>query len=191
MSNELDHSEQDFVQMARQNPNVNALLIGLRDMDLNDWWLTSGCLVQTIWNIRSGNAPTDNIKDYDIFYADKDLSWEAEDAVIKLVKEKFKDLPVDLEVRNQLRVHLWYKEKHGIKYPPLKSSGEAMLRYPSTTTAIGLRLNKKGHPELHAPFGIEDALGMMVYPNDACPLPKLYAQKIKRWKQYWPNLIVL
>ena len=191
MARTLNPDEQDFVDMARQNPNVDALLVGLADMGLNDWWLTSGCLVQSIWNIRSGYPVADNIKDYDIFYADKDLSKEAEEAITKRIEEKFKDLPIKIEAPNQLRVHLWYEKKHGVRYKPLKSSGEALLRFPSTTTAIALRLDTKGHAEIYAPFELEDAMGMMVYPNPDCPTPKLYKEKIKRWKKLWPNLIVL
>ena len=34
-------------------------------------------------------------------------------------------LGVEVEARNQARVHLWYGEKHGLPYPPLRSSTKA------------------------------------------------------------------
>jgi hypothetical protein len=53
------------------------------------------------------------VKDYDVFYFDEDLSWEAEDAVIQHLGVLTNDLGVTVEIRNQARVHLWYKQRFG------------------------------------------------------------------------------
>jgi uncharacterized protein len=51
------------------------------------------------------------IKDYDLgYFDDSDLSYEAEDAVIRRVKAAFDEpLRSTVEVRNQARVHLWFE----------------------------------------------------------------------------------
>jgi hypothetical protein len=62
----------------------------LEVLGLPDWYLTAGCLFQTIWNTVTGRPPTHGIKDYDVFYHDDtDLSWEAEDAVIRAGTDVF------------------------------------------------------------------------------------------------------
>jgi hypothetical protein len=60
-------------------------------------FLTAGCLFQAVWNLRSGKAAHADIKDYDIFYFDDgDLSWDAEDAVIREASALLGDLQVSI-----------------------------------------------------------------------------------------------
>ncbi|WP_371243422.1 nucleotidyltransferase family protein [Streptomyces pimonensis] len=69
---------------------------------LPGWYLTAGCPFQTVGNVVTGRPPTEGIKDYDVFhFDDRDLSWEAEDAVIRAAAEAFADLPAEVEVRNE------------------------------------------------------------------------------------------
>ena len=107
-------SEQQFMESVRRNPINAELLTRLRTLGVPEAILTAGCLVQTVWNLKSGYDPQYGIKDYDVFYFDDaDLSWEAEDLVIRNVQKAVDDLPVKVEVRNQARVHLWYRDKFG------------------------------------------------------------------------------
>ena len=56
-----------------------------------------------------------------------DLSYEAEDAVIRRVKAAFDEpLRSMVEVRNQARVHLWFEAKFGEPYGPLSCTAEAL-----------------------------------------------------------------
>ena len=71
--------------------------------------LTAGCLFQTIWNLKSGDDPEHGIKDYDFFFDDRDLSWEAENEVIIRTRDLLSDLASKVEVKNQARVHLWHR----------------------------------------------------------------------------------
>ena len=50
-----------FVSEALQNPHNAALLERLPFLGLPDAWLVAGCLFQTVWNLRSGLAPTAHI----------------------------------------------------------------------------------------------------------------------------------
>ncbi len=61
-----EHDEQAafarrFVSETLQNPHNAALLERLPFLGLPDAWLVAGCLFQTVWNLRSGLAPTAHI----------------------------------------------------------------------------------------------------------------------------------
>ncbi|MEL6363037.1 MAG: nucleotidyltransferase family protein, partial [Pseudomonadota bacterium] len=74
----------EFSSIVQSNPINRAILELLPDTGLNDVWLVSGCLFQTVWNDKTGRAPGYGIKDYDLFYYDdSDLSWDAEDTAIR------------------------------------------------------------------------------------------------------------
>src|SRR3954468_24306996 len=100
-------TEDEFLAAALRNPINTAIMRVLRETDLPDAWIVSGCLVQTVWNVRSARPVDYGILDYDVFYSDPDTSWEAEDAVIKHVASQLAGVDAKVEVRNQARVHLW------------------------------------------------------------------------------------
>ena len=55
----------------------------------------------------SDRTVTKNIKDYDIFYFNaEDTSYEAGDVMVKDAAVLFGDRNIEVEVRNQARVHL-------------------------------------------------------------------------------------
>jgi hypothetical protein len=151
----------------------------------------SGCLVQTVWNTLTGRAPGYGISDYDVFYFDPDTSWEAEDAVIRKLDARLAKLGVRIETRNQARVHLWYAEKHGLPYPPLKCSAEGIDRFLAANTMVGIRRTADGYA-VHAPNGFDDIASLVVRPN---PGPNFsaanYAAKAARWKRLWPEVEVM
>jgi hypothetical protein len=89
--------------------------------------------------VLTGRAVDYGINDYDVFYFDPDTSWEAEDAVIRKLHDAFAHLNVTVEARNQARVHLWYGDKHGLPYPPLRCSTEGIDRFLTRNTRIGIR----------------------------------------------------
>jgi hypothetical protein len=94
--------------IVRAEPVLMAVLGAARALALPDWWLVSGAIYNTVWNSLTGLRPMTGVKDIDLFYFDDtDLSYEAEDAVIKLAAPIFAQLPVPVEIRNQARVHLW------------------------------------------------------------------------------------
>jgi hypothetical protein len=181
----------DFLALALRNPVNAAIADELFDLGLPDAWIVSGCLVQTAWNVKTGRAVDYGISDYDIFYFDRDTSWQAEDAVIRQLQSRLAQLRVTIEARNQARVHLWYPEKHGLPYPALRSSTEGIDRFLTKNTQVGIRRTDEGH-DVYAPNGFDDIAGMIVRPN---PGPNFsaanYAAKAARWKALWPELTVL
>ena len=90
--------EHAFLAAALRNPANQTIADELFRLALPDSWIVSGCLVQSVWNVLTNRAIDHGIDDYDVFYFDPDLSWEAEDAVIR----KFRDLlaGIRIEVRN-------------------------------------------------------------------------------------------
>jgi uncharacterized protein len=182
--------QKDFLVAALKNPVNEAIVRELDALALPDAWLVSGCLVQTVWNVLTGRAVDYGIADYDVFYFDPDTSWEAEDAVIRILA-RLCAASVKIETRNQARVHLWYPQKHGLPYPALKSSTEGIDRFLTANTMVGIRREGDGY-EVYAPNGFDDIAAMIARPNPGPNFsPKNYAAKVARWKKLWPEITVM
>ncbi len=179
-----------FLSMVSQNPYHQVILSRMASFGLADWWLTAGCLAQTIWNLQAGYEVTAYIADYDLFYFDPDTGFEAEDRVIKKVAALFADVPVRVEIRNQARVPIWYEPKFGFAYGAVHRASDGIDRFAYQTTAIGLRQQPTGHYEIYAPFGLENVLAGIVVPNPVLPVAEIYRQKTSRWRKIWPHLTI-
>lgn len=183
--------QNEFLAAALKNPANETIARELFDLVLPDSWLVSGCLVQTVWNVMTGRAVDYGISDYDVFYFDPDTSWEAEDAMIRKLEGQLAPLGVKIETRNQARVHLWYPEKHGLPYPPLKCSTEGIDRFLTANTMVGIRRADDGY-EVYAPNGFDDIAEMIARPNPGLNFsPANYAAKVARWKGMWPEITVV
>jgi len=180
-----------FIEAVLCNPVNRVVLERLPMLNLDDAWLVSGALFQTVWNCLTGRSPEYGIKDYDIFYFDPDTSWAAEDAVIRRAAACLSDVDAHIELRNQGRVHLWYPEKFGTPYPPLRRSTDGIDRFLAATAQIGIRPAGAGF-QLYAPHGFDDVATLTVRPHD-CPnfRADLYNAKAASWKSRWPELTVL
>ena len=183
--------EARFVELILRNPNNEVILERLGDLSLPDAYLVSGCLFQTVWNCLSGKAPDADILDYDVFYYEaSDLSWEAEDAVIRRCARAFADMSVDVQVRNQARVHLWYADKFRVDCPPLRSSRDGIDHFLNESSCFGVRRVDRA-VDVYAPFGYRDLFDGVVRPNRRRPLPGVYYEKAARWSRCWPMLTVI
>src|SRR5689334_12000812 len=96
----LTMNRDEFLALALRNPVNVAIIDELHRLVLPDAWLVSGCLVQTVWNAVTGRAVDHGIADYDVFYFDPDISWEAEDAVIRKLDARLTHLGAKIEIRN-------------------------------------------------------------------------------------------
>ena len=188
----LDAHEDKFLSIIMRNSINHALLDRLPALALPDCHLVAGCLFQTVWNDLSGYPPEHGISDYDVFYCDcDDLSWKGEDEVIKRTADTFADLGVEVQVRNQARVHLWYERKYGEPCPPLRSSHEGIDSFLQQSSCFGISRESDSHFEVYAPFGFADLFDMTVRPNVRRNVPAVYDEKARRWCRVWPNLKVL
>ncbi len=181
-------SQDDFLQLIRKNGINEALLEALRPLGLPQAFLVAGCLFQTVWNIKGGNLPGHAIKDYDIaYYDDDDLSWQAENAVIQQVRDVTGDLGVEVEVKNQARVHLWYTERFGTDYAPLSGVEDGIDRYLISCTCVGIRIADE---TIYAPDGFRDMWNGVLRMNPSNPTPMLFKQKCEDYRARWPWLSV-
>jgi hypothetical protein len=161
-------------------------------LELPDWYVTAGCLFQTVWNVVTNRPPTSGIKDYDVFYFDSsDLSWDAENQVIEAARHAFADLSADVEIRNEARVHLWYEHKFGVACPPYESTEAAIDSFAATTCCLGVRLETDGQWRIYAPHGLSDIFNLVVRPNPVLAPQDVYETKTARWRRQWPELTVL
>lgn len=184
-------TEAEFVEAALRNPVNRVILERLPALALPDAWLVSGALFQTVWNVLTARAPDHGIRDYDVFYFDGDLSWEAEDAAIARTKALFADVPGDIEIRNQARVHLWYEEKFGAPYPPLSCATDGIDRFLMHNAQVGIRATRGGY-DVYAPRGFDDIANRVVRPNRTANFQDaLFLEKAVRWKNLWPELTIV
>jgi hypothetical protein len=162
-----DSLEARLERIVRAAPSLMAVLETACALDLPDWLMFSGAIYQRVLNHQTGRDPDYGIKDYDLGYHDAaDISYEAEDVVIRRVAAAFQPPLSDLvEVRNQARVHLWFEAKFGEAYAPLRSTEEALARFVSPLFAVGVRLERDGRLTIAAPFGLEDLFALTLRPN--------------------------
>lgn len=189
----LDFDEQcDALRnILRQSEFHMDTLSQLRGLDFPDWMLVSGAIYNHVWNVLTERDPLMGIKDVDVAYFDeRDLSYEAEDANIYVVNETFAEFPIPVELRNQARVHLWYEQRFGHPFSPLKNSAEMLERFASKTHSVGVRLDDEDEIEVVAPFGLDFMFSFQIEPNYANQNDEAHTQKAERAKELWPELIV-
>jgi len=162
-----------------------------RHLCLPDWLVFSGAVYQPVLNHLTGRPLDYGIKDYDLaYFDDSDLSYEAEDAVIRRVRAAFDEpLRSMVEVRNQARVHLWFEAKFGEHYTPLSCAAEALERFASPMFAVGVRLEPGDRLHIEAPFGLADLFALRLRPN-----PRRRTAHFSRTsadvRRRWPELMI-
>ncbi|WP_288254768.1 nucleotidyltransferase family protein [uncultured Hydrogenophaga sp.] len=180
--------EHRFVAQVLANPINHAILIAWPQLALPDGWLVAGCLFQTVWNLSSGRPAEEGIKDYDIFYFDgDDLSEAAEAAVQALVDRALGHLGVNIEVKNQARVHLWYPEHFGHPYPRLRRTQDGIDRFLVPATCVAVR-PAKGSVEVYAPHGLDGLYAGVLTPNPLTDHRDLFRAKAASYQTRWPWL---
>lgn len=179
---------EDFLNIAMKNPINAEIVLRLPQLGLDQCMLTAGSLFQTIWNHQSKLPLTWGIKDYDVFYFDTDLSFQAEDKIIHSAQELFRDLDVNIELKNQARVHLWYNSRFGRQYPKLKSSQDGVDRYLISGTCLGLEIDTH---QIYAPNGLSDTAQGILRINPKNYNLDLFYQKAKSYQNRWAWLKII
>jgi hypothetical protein len=181
-----------FLAAVRQNPINAALIDRLPVLGLPDSWLVAGCLFQTAWNVRAGRPPAEGIRDYDAFYFDgADTSYEAEDRAIRRLAEATRDLGAAIELRNQARVHLWFKARFEHDDLPLCSSIDGIDRFLVECTCVGVRCEAGQPPTVHATYGLADLHAGILKPNPLNSVTSRFAEKAASYRSRWPWLVVV
>lgn len=188
VSSPADQDAQTVLAAVLADPICAAVLDRLPSLGLQEWWLTAGAVFQNVWNAVEAKPPGYGIKDYDVFYYDDtDLSWEAEDAVIRAAADLLADVPAPIEVRNEARVHLWYEEKFGRPCPPFVSATDAIDAFASTTCCVGVTRDDAGL-RVYAPFGLADVMAMHMRPHRRLAPQHVYDTKVSQYSARWSSL---
>jgi hypothetical protein len=175
--------------IVRETPSLMHVLRIARGLDLPDWLIFSGAIYQAVLNRLTGRAFDYGLKDYDLGYFDSsDLSYEAEDRVIRGVAAAFEPpFRALVEVRNQARVHLWFESKFGEAYSPLANTREALERFVSPLFAVGVRLEADDRLSVVAPFGLEDLFALRMCPNPR-RVTNGFARTAASVRERWPEV---
>ncbi|WYZ40855.1 hypothetical protein EsH8_IV_001196 [Colletotrichum jinshuiense] len=188
----LEEQLSHFRGVISTNPTLLKVLSRAAVLGLPNWYLAGGAVSQTIWNAVSKKPAETGIHDYDLVYFDSsDLSWAAEDAAIQKGKEVFADIPVEVEIRNQARVHLWYEKKFGVPCPQHTSVEEGIDSWISTSAMIGVRLVDDDKWKVYAPRGLSEFFSMIVRPHPQIGLREPYEKKARRWLGIWEGLTIM
>jgi uncharacterized protein len=174
-----------------QNTWLKEIIERFEEIALPDSWLVAGCIAQTIWNLSFEKPAEFGLNDVDLIYFDShDLSAETEAGHERRLRHLFRGPPIKLDVKNEARVHLWYKGRFGSAIAPYSSSADAIATFPTTATAVGVR-RVRGKFECCAPFGLDDLFGLVVRPNKRQITRAIYEAKVDRWRATWPSLTFL
>lgn len=187
---DLNYQMNLFKEIILKNNVLKTILERLEGYGLDNYYVAAGAINQTVFNYYHNNGMNYLIDDYDIVYYDEDLSYEKEDKIIKEINLLCKDLNVSLDIKNQARVHLWFKNKFGYSIEPNKSVEDAISKWGSTVTCIGVRL-KNNELTIFAPYGLNDLFSLIIRPNKENFIKKGYEEKTRKWKQNWPKLTII
>lgn len=181
-----------FLDIVRNSPLLTDVLNRAQRLNLPDWYIVSGAVYNLVWNVLTGRPEAHGIKDVDLFYYDaSDISYEAEDRIIKTGDEVFSGVALPVEIRNQARVHLWFEKHFGQTYTPLQSSEEGIDRFASKTHAVGIRQESNGQLKFYAPYGLNDIFAFRITPNPVIDNRKTHHAKGLRAQQNWPEVTVV
>lgn len=181
--------DREFLDIIGADPLIACAIHAAAELDLPNWRIVSGALYQSVWNHLTGRPSGYGLKDIDLFYFDdSDLSYAAEDRVIKSAESRFSALAVPLEIRNQARVHLWYENHFGHPCKPISSCEESIGRFASRTHAVGVWLAAGAGLQLVAPYGVGAIFEMRIVPNPATDNRATHEEKARRHKQLWPEI---
>jgi len=184
--------ESRLVDIVRADPGLMHVLTTVRGLGLNDWRVFSGAVYQSVWNAVTGRPAGYGVRDYDLGYFDPDVSWDAEDAVIRRVAAAFEPPFRDMvEARNQARVHLWFEGKFGEAYAPVAATDEALARFVAPAFAVAVRLEDDHTISVAAPFGLEDVFSMTLRPNPHRGLARDWRRVVDNARGRWPEVRVI
>lgn len=187
---DIETQKKILLDIISQNKVVFEIMKESQKMGLKNYYIGAGCICQSVWNYQNNFDLMYGISDVDIVYFDNDLSFEAEDRVIKKIEQQFEHLPVEIDIKNQARVHLWYKDYYGYELAPYDSLESAINTWPTTTTSIGIRICD-GVFIVYAPYGLNDMFGQIIRANKTQITKDTYLKKCEKWCSKWPNLTII
>lgn len=180
----------ELIRIVELNEVLMQVFDALDQIGLKNYYIGAGAVVQSVWNVLAGFPIDYGISDIDVVYFDDQHLEDGHEQELKRKLEKFlPEFPLWLDLKNQARVHLWYKEKFGYEIHPYASLEDAIDTWPTTATSLGLRRENEHQWILYAPFGIEDIFCMRIQANPRQITEAIYMKKVNKWSEKWPRLI--
>ncbi len=179
-----------LIEITQSNPDIMRVFDALDQMDIPEYYIGAGAIVQNVWNSLTRKPQNYGITDIDIVYFDPNsVNEEAENRLRQELATQLGEFPFALDVKNQARVHLWYQQKFGYTIEPYQSLEEAIDTWPTTATALGMRRLSQNKWLVYAPFGFEDVFELTIIPNNRQITPEIYQNKVDKWTGKWPELV--
>lgn len=182
-------SDSDILALVAADAWMMAALSAVAGLGLPDAWIGAGFPRGAVWDRLHGYASRTPLDDIDVVYFDPETREPAAEAALE--RRLGAELPgLPWSVKNQARMHL----RNGDA--PYRDSADALAHWLETPTAVALRLNQAGGPELLAPLGTADLLALVVRPT---PHARKHAHRLaayrerlarKNWPAKWPKLRV-
>jgi uncharacterized protein len=184
---------QDIIEIISKSEPLIRVLQVLKELNFPfEYYVGAGCITNTVWNDISGYPLVHGISDVDIvYYYPDDLTHEGERKIKNILESELQDFPLKLDVKNQARVHLWYESRFGFPIKPYRSIEEAIDSWPTTATAIGVRMEPNGLFNIYAPYSFDDLFSMVVRPNKLMVTKDIYENKTRKWKGKWAKLEII
>ena len=182
-------------KILRKNKKIMKILTILQEYakekdDFKSHYLAAGCINQTIFNYYHNYEIDYGIEDYDIVYYDEDTSYDKEDIIIKDLMKKLSKLNLEFDIKNENRVPIWYKEKYGVERKKYTNVENAISRWGTTITCIGVRL-ENNELKVVCPYGLNDLFSLIIRPVKIDFTKADYEKKVKKWKEKWSNLSII
>lgn len=182
-------SEQDIIQLVKDDEWMMKILQNAKSLNLPDWWVCAGFVRSKIWDTLHDYTERTPMPDVDVIYFN---SSNLDETVEKQLEQKLKSInpQIPWSVKNEARMHVVNN------IPPYSSSTDAISKFPETATALGLTLDDQNNVVLTAPCGIDDVLNYLLKPTpyfeETKERAKIYEERIvkKNWKSIWDKVKV-
>lgn len=190
LNKNIDEQVKILKEILMKNKTLKKTLEVLEEANIDNCYVGAGAINQTVFNYYHDFDLEQGIKDFDIVYFSEDTSYEAEDKIINFLQEKLSSLNISVDIKNEARVHLWYKNKYGYDIKPYNNVEEAISSWGATVTCIGVRLKNK-KLIVFAPYGLNDLFEMTIRPIKGNFNKDKYFAKTTRWKNTWPMIKII
>ncbi|MTI31147.1 nucleotidyltransferase family protein [Xanthovirga aplysinae] len=189
---DLAKESERLINIIEKSFHLKIAASALYELEIEDCYIGAGAIAQTVWNELT-NRPVDyGIEDIDIIYHNPlKVKEEDEEKILQYLNESLGEYPYRLDVKNEARVHLWYREKFGYDIAPYKSVESAINTWPTTATSLGVRKLSEKSWEIYAPFGLKDVFNLKIRANNRQITQNIYNKKVEKWIKKWPELDVL
>lgn len=183
---------EEFVSILKHNKDLMKILDYIYELNLPNFYIAAGSVFQTIWNYYDNKPLNFGIKDIDIiYYDDNDLSKENVKKLEDKITEHFKELNYKFDVKNEARMHLWYKEKLNKNINQYINSEDAIDHWIATVHSIGIT-KENDNIKVYAPYGLSDIFSRTIRPiKHKANSKKLYDKKVTSWQKRFEKLNII